>query len=153
MTSDERNPRDNYLRNKDLQDNDLQDNDLRDNDLRARFALLRQEEQSQAPAFKVLSPTNLALRQTKFAGKLIAVTVCIVIISAALWLRLPWWNPFPSRQPVVSLAQWHSPTDFLLETPGREILRTVPEIGVWHDSAKASTDRRKSPQPKKQVLP
>src|SRR6476659_5864137 len=32
---------------------------------------------------------------------------------------------------VASLAEWKAPTDFLLETPGRELLRTVPEIGEW----------------------
>jgi hypothetical protein len=30
---------------------------------------------------------------------------------------------------VASITEWKAPTDFLLETPGRELLRTVPRFG------------------------
>jgi hypothetical protein len=31
--------------------------------------------------------------------------------------------------PMAAVAQWIAPTDFLLDTPGREIVHTVPRIG------------------------
>ncbi len=130
------------------------DQDFRDDDLRARFAELRREEEAQAPEFAFPSPGWAGQGRRWSAGKLIAVAACLVTIVAAVFL-LRLVPPEPERKPgkpVASLTEWRAPTDFLLETPGRELLRTVPAIGVWHDYAKTSKPRQK-PQVRKQVLP
>jgi len=37
----------------------------------------------------------------------------------------------PAPQPdLASLSEWHSPTEFLLRTPGATLLRTVPRLGA-----------------------
>lgn len=129
------------------------DRDFRDDDLRARFVELRREEEARAPEFAF--PSSSGPRHCRLpVGKLIAVAACLVTITAvAFWLPLIPSKPEPNGKPVASLAEWRSPTDFLLETPGRELLRTVPAIGVWRDYTEASRPRQKHPQVKKQVLP
>jgi len=137
------------------EDLDFCDNDFRDDDLRARFAELRREEEAQTPEFAFPSPSRAWQGRRWSAGKLIAGAVCLATIVAAVFLlRLVPTNPEqkPGKQ-VASVAEWRSPTDFLLETPGRELLRTVPAIGVWHEYPKTSKPRQKHPQVRKQALP
>lgn len=130
------------------------DRDFRDDDLRARFAELRRGEEAQAPEFEFPSPGWAGHGRWRSGGKLIALAVCLVAVTAAvLWLRLVLSKPERNGNPVVSITEWRPPTDFLLETPGRELLRTVPAIGVWHDHAKGSTRRQTHPQVRKQDLP
>jgi hypothetical protein len=134
---------------------EFRDDDLRDGELRVRFAALRREEEAQAPAF-ALPRSDFAARGLRWsAGTLMAAGVCVVtILVAVLLLQL---EPSAPRgitsMPVASLSQWKSPTDFLLETPGREMLRSVPAIGVWQDSAKVSGTGKKRSQVRRQDLP
>ena len=95
-----------------------------DDMLRRRFALLRREEEQHAPEFaRLWSVCAAARRQARW----FAVTACALIaLLAFLWI-------LSARRPkeitAASITQWKSPTDFLLETPGGELLRTVPEFG------------------------
>jgi len=131
--------------------------DFRDDDLRDRFAALRREEEAQAPQYAVLWPGGAGHGRwpSQAKAKLIAVAVCLVTMVAAVFLL----RPVPQKlereasRPVASLTEWRSPTDFLLETPGRELLRTVPAIGVWHNYTQALRPRQKRPQVRKKVLP
>jgi hypothetical protein len=134
--------------------NDDRDDDSQDQDLRARFAELRREEELQAPQFVFPSPGSTWQVRRWSTGKRIAGAVCVVTLVAAAWLLRPApHRPDRTGQPVASLMEWRSPTDFLLETPGRELLRTVPSIGVWGDRASASRPRQRHPQVRKQVSP
>jgi hypothetical protein len=136
---------------------DFRDDAFRDDDLRARFTKLRREEEAQTPEFAFPSPGWAGRGRRWSAGKLIAGAVCLGMMLAAVFLlRLVPLRPDRELgQPVASLTDWRSPTDFLLETPGRELLRSVPAIGVWHDYTKASRpiQRQKHPQVRKQVSP
>ena len=131
------------------------DRDFRDDDLRDRFAALRREEEAQAPEFAVLSLGVAGHGRRRSVGKFIAVGVCMVTMMVAVFLLRP--APLkPEREagkPVASLTEWRAPTDFLLETHGRELLRTVPAVGVWRDYTQAPQPRQKHPQVRKHVLP
>ncbi len=126
-----------------------------DRDLRDSFAALRREEEARAPEFVVpLRPGHKdGLRN--FPGRLIAAAVCVAAIMAAvLWLRTA---PQTARRvpdgPIASITNWKSPTNFLLDTPGRELLRTTPAIGVWPADAVAARfgqkHRQASQQPRR----
>lgn len=131
------------------------DRDFRHDDLRERFAALRREEEAQTPEFALPSPGWAGRSRRWYAGKLFAGAVCVATMVAAvflLWLMPPKPEREPGK-PFASLTEWKSPTDFLLETPGRELLRTVPAIGVWHDYNKASRPSQEHPQVRKQILP
>jgi hypothetical protein len=99
-----------------------------DNTLRRRFVALRREEDQQAPEFATLwkARAGKRRRQTRW----FAATACALIaLLAFLWIRSV--QRRHDDKTVASITEWKAPTDFLLETPGRELLRTVPEIGEW----------------------
>jgi hypothetical protein len=117
-------------------------------DLRQAFAALRREDAEQAPPFDgVLTAAQLGRgrrRLVPILGGLAASVAAIVIVVVAVAVRHP-----PSTPPrVVGIEQWTAPTDFLLRTPGREILETTPRIGarpflVLPEGASASGPLRK----------
>jgi hypothetical protein len=130
--------------------------DYRDDDIRNRFAALRREEEAQAPKFALPSPAATPRVRWRPVGKLIAVAVCLLATAGVgtLWLHLA--SQRTGREPgkpVAFVTDWKAPTDFLLETPGRELLRTVPAIGARHDDADAPRQKGKHSEVKKTVLP
>jgi hypothetical protein len=109
------------------------DSDPRDERLRALFFQLRREEEQDAPPFAVAQPVrreDLRWRLIR-AGSVIGAGVCAVAIVAALSWPRP--RPAPERipgVPVASITQWRPATDFLLDTPGRELLESTPALGL-----------------------
>jgi hypothetical protein len=138
---------------RDFSYHDFRDHGLDEEDLRAHFAELRREEEAQAPQFALPSPDFAAQRSPWFAGRLVAAAVCLLVMAAAVFWLQPSHKPERIGDSVASVAQWKSPTDFLLQTPGRELLQTVPTIGAWHDYTQVPTPKQKRGQPRKQVLP
>jgi hypothetical protein len=109
-----------------------------DQDLRGRFAALRREEEKQVPEFGSL----LRPRRRTSGGRVywLAGAACVlVLLVAVLWQRST--RPRPPEVWVASITQWKAPTDFLLQTPGSELLRGVPEIGAWPGYAVAAPAR------------
>jgi len=109
------------------------DRELRDSfDLRERFAALRREEEAGAPRFGVRPVGRREAGRWRMALVLVAAAACLVVIVAGgLWLRRPLpeaGKPIASGS-AASITAWKPATDFLLETPGRAMLTTVPAIG------------------------
>jgi hypothetical protein len=125
------------------------DTSLQDTALRKRFAGLRQEEQQHTPAFAPLWSGRARAPHRK--GLWYVATACVLIVVVAILLLL---SERPSRNEVsmVEITEWKAPTDFLLETPGREILQTVPEIGRWRGYTAATPPADGHSQVKKKVL-
>lgn len=97
--------------------------DARDDaDLRQAFAVLRREEAKAAPAFEIVRARPSPRRLAPLGGLLAAVSVTAAILGIVARRS----DPPP---PMVSMEQWIAPTDFLLDTPGRDILETIPRIG------------------------
>jgi hypothetical protein len=103
-------------------------NDKTDNTLRRRFAALRREEDQQTPEFALLWQAGAGARRPQ-ARWFAAAACALIALLAFLWIRSA--QRRPDDKIVASITEWKAPTDFLLETPGRELLRTVPEIGEW----------------------
>jgi hypothetical protein len=97
--------------------------DDEDGDLRRSFAALRRHEAGAAPPFRRAWAAALAGRRRPRAR--FAVAAVALAFLALLWLR-PGPAPEPMNAPPV--ARWQSPTDFLLRTPGRELLSAVPAL-------------------------
>jgi hypothetical protein len=123
-----------------------------DRDLRDRFAALRREEEVGAPEFVAPSRPGQEQVHRRSPGVLVAAAACLAILVAGfLWPRP---RSGPQREPAVaSITQWKSPTSFLLDTPGRELLQTVPAIGVWPDNAMIPMLEKKHRQVRRPVLP
>jgi len=109
------------------------DSELRGGDsddmLRRRFAVLRREEEHYAPEFATLWKARAGARRHQ-ARWFAAAACALIAVLAFLWIRSA--QRRPEERAVASITEWKAPTDFLLETPCRELLRTVPEIGQWH---------------------
>ncbi len=125
---------------------------LPDDALRAGFAALRREEAEQAPPFAGLWGRKVHSGRRRW-GWFVA-TACVLIAAAVFWIRLR--QPEPSNT-VASITEWKAPTDFLLETPGSELLRSVPRFGEL-DSNGWSGDTERVPPARpllvhKKVLP
>lgn len=99
-----------------------QGDDPDDADLRQAFDVLRREEAKAAPVFEAVRARARPRRLTPLGGLLAAAFVAAAILGIVV--RRP--HPLP---PAASMEEWIAPTDFLLATPGREILQTVPRIG------------------------
>jgi hypothetical protein len=128
---------------------------FREDDVRARFAALRREEEALAPEFALPLP-RVAQSRRRSVGKRIALAASLaaVITVVVIVVRFAPQKAHPGAgTPVASLTEWKAPTDFLLETPGRELLRTVPAIGVWHDYTQATKPNQKHTSVRKHVLP
>ena len=90
-----------------------------DRDLAAAFSALRREEERRCPAFsEIRRRAPMRSQRTEHRRSLVAAAAMgIVLAFLAAWIGLR-----PPRGPVPSIAEWRSPTGFLLATPGREIL-------------------------------
>jgi hypothetical protein len=96
--------------------------------LRRHFATLRHEEGQQAPEFAMLWKARPRVRRLQ--TRWFAAAACILVaLLALLWIRSV--QRRADDKTIASITEWKAPTDFLLATPGRELLRTVPEIGTW----------------------
>ena len=96
-----------------------------DNRLREHFANLREEDQRAAPPFgrtaaalAVFSRRGVALRIALAAAPVLAIVVMFA-------LRTHHSTDAALRE----LADWSSPTAFLLETPGKQLLNQTPRLG------------------------
>jgi hypothetical protein len=107
-----------------------------DRDLRENFDALRREEEGASPAFDPIwdrAARRHASRRSSRASRqtLWAAAGAAFFVGATILYRAP--SPAPesvSEDVARAFAEWKAPTDFLLRTPGRELLETVPRVGV-----------------------
>jgi hypothetical protein len=98
-----------------------------DREFRELYARLKAEDRAHTPPYR--APMRAEPRRRPWSPR-IAVAAAIVLI--ALILARPDAPPPHAFQPDLRRSTWRSPTDFLLETPGSELLRTVPVVGSPH---------------------
>jgi hypothetical protein len=99
--------------------------------IRELFAELRSTERAQAPNFRTMLERQSAPRRIvrPLARFLVSAAAAVVFLAAGVvvWHRLH--RPGISRMATVSsIVSWKSPTAILLRTPGRELLRGVPDL-------------------------
>jgi len=81
-------------------------------------------------------------RRRRSAGRLIALgaaaafLLAIAVLLARHGARTP-----PAPEPPVQLADWESPTAFLLDTPGSELLTQIPSLSVPMPAGPAGVPR------------
>jgi len=122
-----------------------------DRDLRELFAELRREDQAQAGEFGILlsrprrraNRIRLSVWAAVAAG--LAVTIAVVV------MLIPRSGRRNMSGPEISITEWKSSTDFLLRTPGLELLETVPRIGEWPASTGSKGGGRKATRKKEHL--
>ena len=100
-----------------------------DSELRRRFAQLRESDRERTPGFAQTCSATRARRRgpTAFRVWPLAAGLVTAAALAAVWLT-------PTRTPPAPLApaiaDWRAPTDFLLRTPGGDVLGAMPVLGA-----------------------
>ena len=106
-----------------------------DRDLREAFARLRQEERERiVPVMSPVRPPRAGVFASTWRVRpLRAAAAIVVIVGGAVLLANNLRESTRMTTPVdptfLAVERWISPTDFLLQTPGSELLSTVPSFG------------------------
>ena len=106
-----------------------------DTELRRLFRELARTDETSAPSFRELRArartSDLGGRRNR-SVRLVAALALVGALAVALSLLFPPRGARPGEVVTgsLSLSSWSAPTDFLLETPGRELLDSAPRIGV-----------------------
>ena len=120
-----------------------------DPDLEQAFAAARHADQGAEPSFSTLWAAAEARRRSgpewQDRPRFLAATAAaagLLAVFLALW-RMPLPAPAPP-----AISQWRPATDFLLETPGHELLGETPRLGrgfAITPPPTSSTDRPRRP--------
>jgi hypothetical protein len=110
-----------------------------DSELRRRFAALRRQEAETAPGFGALWRRAVAARGrhprpaplAALAAVAVAIALAALIVVTRPWARIGGLPPAapPQAGSAPLITAWRSPTDFLLRTPGEEVLSSTPSFG------------------------
>jgi hypothetical protein len=102
-----------------------------DSDLREIFSVLRAEDRHLGTSFRaVLERSRSRGRATSrrwVAAASLAAVGTVIVVALVNTMNRP--SPRLWMQPSLSATSWRAPTDFLLETPGRELLGSMPSLG------------------------
>lgn len=98
-----------------------------ESELREAFAALRREDAEEAPPFQAMLASGAGhIRPIALApGGWLAAAAVVAALLVGIWAVR---RPAPTSPPMASMERWIAPTDFLLRTPGREILDSVPRL-------------------------
>ncbi len=101
---------------------------------KALFDELKQFDERSTPSFAQFWAEAVSHRgRTKRIGFRIAAAFAalVLVFGALVVLMRPFSHtPLPeTREMVASISGWHSPTDFLLQVPGNQLLKNVPHLG------------------------
>ena len=104
-----------------------------DREIARLFEEQRRADEAAAPAFRELLARPRARRAplARWIRRPALAAAAVAVVAAALLLR----RPPPPRAPesalpavATTLASWKAPTDFLLQTPGAELLGRLPVL-------------------------
>jgi hypothetical protein len=111
-------------------------NDEHDRDLRELFARLRAQERGDVPSFRAVRARATRPDTPRWTR----VSVAATIAAAAALFALGTLARQDHTRPETALLEvdlrastWRSPTDFLLSTPGSDLMRTIPAVGAPRD--------------------
>lgn len=98
-----------------------------DSRLSRLFAEARQLDETRAPSLlRLRARRSASPRPILVALPAIATMLVLAAAGVFLWPRLAPETPSPT--PGMSLESWEAPTDFLLSTPGSELLGPPPAL-------------------------
>jgi hypothetical protein len=93
-----------------------------DRELAAAFAELRREEEARTRPFdEVVRRARSARGIRLLPARPLWLAAAVALAVLSVWLWAPVREPRPSAA-LPPLAEWRSPTEFLLATPGRDLL-------------------------------
>jgi hypothetical protein len=121
-----------------------------DEDLRRAFTALRREDAAHAPGLERLlarpqpSRHRTPVRLAGFMAAAAAAGVAAMILAQVFHL---FRRPAPDGVVAPTVASWSAPTDFLLRTPGQDILGPLPRLGGGSALSPLSESAARTPAP------
>ena len=98
-------------------------------DLARLFEELRRADVASAPRFReVLGRKKSARASSRALSRRLAAAAVLAAGTLAAVLLLPARRRAMERDPGTAIARWESPTDWLLQTPGGQLLEEVPAL-------------------------
>jgi hypothetical protein len=108
--------------------------------LRAIFGELRRRDEALAPEFRLPSSTLGSTGASRAAGAFAAAAALLAAaVTAVYWPREVAPDPAAGA---AAVAGWSAPTDFLLRTPGDELMQSVSYDAVAPVTHEANETRR-----------
>ena len=111
--------------------------DLPDPELKQLFTDLRRQDERRAPSFGSTCHTALERQSATPAGAprflrlaVPAALIVVAVVTSSLVIGRKNSGSQAALTLSFAIAEWQSPTDFLLRTPGDELMRTLPELRV-----------------------
>jgi hypothetical protein len=102
-----------------------------EHDLHNRFQELRREDLEHATPFMAMLATARARRTIPPRHGVLGLAAAVVAAVALIFLLS---RRHRDGVPIdLATVRWDAPTDFLLQLPGEDLLRTVPEFLTPHD--------------------
>jgi hypothetical protein len=96
-----------------------------DSNLKTHFAKLREADRSAAPPFGRMAAAAADVPRRGYSWRIALATMPVLAIAVLLSVRSHRSTEAAPRE----LAAWSSPTAFLLETPGKQLLNQTPRLG------------------------
>ena len=108
-----------------------------DRELSRLFEAARRADESAAPDLERLLARSRRRRPTSASRRIAyaAAVACLVTVAVVLLRGV---HPAPAAE-TLQLADWLSPTDFLLDTPGSELLSELPTLASLPNAENASS--------------
>jgi len=100
-------------------------NSSEDSRIRKRFANVREEDRSAAPSFSRTAAASAVSSRHRGPWRIVLVAAPVLAIGAILAVQ----TRRSKTEAPHELAVWSSPTAFLLETPGKQLLNQTPRLG------------------------
>ena len=101
-----------------------------DEDLRQAFTALRRADAAQTPSFTEVMASRRAAARGRRLIPLLGGALAVACVVASIVVAVQARRGPPPPPALASIEAWTAPTDFLLRTPGSEVLGTVPRIGT-----------------------
>jgi hypothetical protein len=101
-----------------------------DRDLSRLFEAARRADESAAPELDALLALTRPRRHAPAVRIFVLAAATASLIAIAVLLVHGGARVAPAPEPPLQLADWESPTGFLLDTPGSELLTEIPTLAV-----------------------
>jgi len=99
-----------------------------DHHVKQVFEALRREDAAGAPPFPATIAAARARRTARPRRRALGLAAAVIVVVAVVVIST--WRDRSGVRLEIDLAtvRWQAPTDFLLNLPGNELLRSVPQL-------------------------
>lgn len=102
-----------------------------DNEIKKIFQQMKEDDLRVTPPFvKSLEMASSKIEKESRRRSFLKITAtCALLIAVGISGFFLWHERTTKHGKYESISHWRPPTEFLLKTPGQELLKTVPKLG------------------------